>query len=706
MKHRLRENAVGHDSILADREPTDRAQRMVANAQSSIPFLQSWKDRLSLPERIPVSEWSDKYRVLSKRYSSEWGKWRTSHTPYLKEILDSFGDSSVNHITIRKAARCGGTESMYCMIGYAIDCAPVPMIILLDTEPAAKEEATGRIKHSLEANPRIRAHIPYTGWATGEGLYLDNCDIYMAWATSANTLTRRTAGNVFVDELDNCAKQEGRLGDTLRVVAERLTTFGRRGKLVDASSPTTPDAPASREYAKSDRRQYHVPCPKCGTYQVFRFSQIKVPADVRDPELIRHERIGWYECESCGAKLDDNDRTWMVDRGVWVSDSQTITEPLAIATSRLLDAARVFPEHASAQWRPAVSGDEPYTQHRGYHIWRIHTPQSWSKSGSMLSDIMAEHFASNASPALKRVFVTHWLGEPWEDVVESISSGRIRERASEGIAPAIIPDAGLILVGGIDLQKTCAYWILRVWGYDCESWLIAHGREDIDREAGEDEWTALERAYEKMSSKPFDYEGGTDRRLSPSLILVDEGYRTKTVYEFCRSHGCIESVKGQAKGDWGSFSVRRYVAASAPGKPQRRRRKHVLVDTSAAKEALYEWAGRAGTGPGTFHVHHMAMGDDDQYVKQFTSEHQVIEKGKPVWKTKGIGRANHYLDAEVYALAAAEQAKALTLIGDTKRTDQTASKHNKPKQQTRSQPRTGMRKRYYRLPKRRSMNRY
>ena len=39
-------------------------------------------------ERLTVSQWADKYRDLSEVSSAEPGKWRTSRTPYLREIMD------------------------------------------------------------------------------------------------------------------------------------------------------------------------------------------------------------------------------------------------------------------------------------------------------------------------------------------------------------------------------------------------------------------------------------------------------------------------------------------------------------------------------------------------------------------------------------------------------------------------------------------
>ena len=54
----------------------------------------AWRDGLRPDPLLTVSEWADRYRVLSQRASSEPGRWRTERTPYLKEIMDCLSPSS------------------------------------------------------------------------------------------------------------------------------------------------------------------------------------------------------------------------------------------------------------------------------------------------------------------------------------------------------------------------------------------------------------------------------------------------------------------------------------------------------------------------------------------------------------------------------------------------------------------------------------
>jgi hypothetical protein len=56
-------------------------------------ILQSWRDGMAPEPALLVSEWADRHRVLSSRGSAEPGPWRTTRTPYLKEVMDALSPS-------------------------------------------------------------------------------------------------------------------------------------------------------------------------------------------------------------------------------------------------------------------------------------------------------------------------------------------------------------------------------------------------------------------------------------------------------------------------------------------------------------------------------------------------------------------------------------------------------------------------------------
>jgi phage terminase large subunit GpA-like protein len=61
---------------------------------------------------LTVSEWADANRVLSGEGSAEAGAWKTSRTPYLREIMDALSeDSPCRKVVFQKSSQVGGTEA-------------------------------------------------------------------------------------------------------------------------------------------------------------------------------------------------------------------------------------------------------------------------------------------------------------------------------------------------------------------------------------------------------------------------------------------------------------------------------------------------------------------------------------------------------------------------------------------------------------------
>ena len=76
-------------------------------------------------ERLTVSEWAAKYRVLPDGNAIP-GPWSNSVTPYLVEIMDAFSDDMVEEIVFVKPTQVGGTSAMENMLGSLIAQDPAP----------------------------------------------------------------------------------------------------------------------------------------------------------------------------------------------------------------------------------------------------------------------------------------------------------------------------------------------------------------------------------------------------------------------------------------------------------------------------------------------------------------------------------------------------------------------------------------------------
>jgi len=587
-------------------------------------FSPAERQALALPEALTVSAWADRCRLLDSRASAEPGPWRTSRVPYLREVMDSFCDPDVEHLTIMKAAQVGGTEAVLNMVGYAVDQDPGPLLIVLPREVDAAAVSNDRLRPMLEA-VTLAGHLP----ASPQDLHhlelrLDRMTIYLAGANSPAALASRPCRYVFLDEVDKYPAFSGREADPVHLAAERTKTFWNR-RIVEVSTPTTRAGYVIQSYEASDRRRYQVPCPKCGAWQAFAFPRLKWPEDVRDPEQIRRGALAWYECaaEGCGARWGDQARRAAVARGRWVPEG-----------------ARVNPA-GEIEDAPPASG------HRGYHLPAFLSP--WVT----LSEIAAKFLESR--PEVRRFmnFVNSWLAEPWEEKVEESRPEILSARAGDYPAGSV-PAGALVLTAGVDVQKGCLYFVVRAWGYGEESWLV--------RAARVESWEELIRAMFR-TSYPRHPPGGDP--LPVRLACLDSGYRTDEVYEVVRAWLHVSrAVKGAEHLAGMPYRMSALDRDARTGRPMPSGLSLWHVDTSYYKDKLARLAAAPPDDPAAWHLHAEPA---QEYLDQFCAERKITERNKKtgrtreVW-TQGTSQApNHYLDCEVYAAAAAEMLRVAAL---------------------------------------------
>src|SRR4051794_315532 len=76
---------------------------------------------------LTVSQWADRYRILSTRLAAEAGRYRSARTPYLREIMDALSPGhSARRVVFMKAAQVGATEAGNNWLGYIIHWSPAP----------------------------------------------------------------------------------------------------------------------------------------------------------------------------------------------------------------------------------------------------------------------------------------------------------------------------------------------------------------------------------------------------------------------------------------------------------------------------------------------------------------------------------------------------------------------------------------------------
>ena len=110
---------------------------------------------LKPPEKLTVSEWADRYRVLSELDSAAPGKWRTSKTPYLKMVMDAYNQDNIHDLSFCAGTQLGKTVAEQNMIGYTISQDPSPMLIVYPTKELAKFTSEKRLQPMFKLCPAL-----------------------------------------------------------------------------------------------------------------------------------------------------------------------------------------------------------------------------------------------------------------------------------------------------------------------------------------------------------------------------------------------------------------------------------------------------------------------------------------------------------------------------------------------------------------------
>lgn len=560
-----------------------------------------------------MSQWADRFRVLDES-ANDPGQWKTDKTPYLRGIMDAFNDLRVEEIIMCMPTQVGKTESMLNMLAYCIDQDPGTAMWVDSTEPEATELCQERIISMVEKTPFLAKHM--TGNSddvTKRGIKLDRMKLKIAWATSPATLASRSIRYLFMNETNKYPAFSGREADPIKLARERTRTFDNR-KIVQCSTPTTREGYITREYDKTDKRKYFVPCPCCNHFQILVWSQIKVPSDARDPEVIRNENLAYYECIKCKNKIVDSMKPRMLMQGRWVPEG----------------------------WDPNdISGTHfPVFSKVGFWLNALYSP--WLT----FSEIAGEWFSSYQSPELLMNFVNSWLAEPFNEHMGQNKESEIRSLARE-YEPNVVPQDAMVLFGVVDVQKDYFHVNLRAWGIQGKSWGILHTVVE--------NWAQAENVLFKSVYSRED--GKVDFPVQLVLIDSGDGSRTGEVYEFCAKwREVARPIKGRAS--LNSGPVRPTMIERYPtGQPIPGGISLWNLDTTFLKDKLSRLIRNAVNGQGVWFIHRNPAND---YIKQMCSEHKAIiydkrtRRSREEWQKVAGHLANHAWDCEVYQVAAAE----------------------------------------------------
>ncbi|MFA7153592.1 MAG: terminase gpA endonuclease subunit [Methanoregulaceae archaeon] len=563
------------------------------------------------PEKLLVSQWADRNRILDAKTSAMPGRWRTDVVPYLRDIMDSFTDPNVETITLCTATQVGKSEALNNCLGYAIAQDPGSSLVVYPTLDLGEYTSKNRIQPMIESSQVLRER-----WdrQRSEILELQFAGAYvcLSGANSPASLASRPIRYLFLDEVDKFPAFTGEEADPISLARERTKTFRAR-KILQASTPTTERGRIWREYESADvRRSFFVPCPHCGRMQKLILAQVKWPEEVRtakreakgDPLKLHDaaERAlssSWYECQYCGGLIDDSDKLDMLRKGEWRDDRATATPPRHVAF------------HLSSIYSPFVS----------------------------FGQVASEFLQSEEFPDRLRNFINSWLGEPWRDTRVEVKGQELL--AQEGdYHLGEVPAEAHFLTAAVDVQLDHFWWEVVAWGVGASSWIVDFGRAES--------WENLE---DIIVNRQYPVKGGGLKQVR--LCGVDSGYRADEVYQWCTAHSDVaKPVKGASQSLGG-----RFYSVSSLDKEGWAGLKLLITDTDYWKDYVFGRLRRTPGSPGAMHV---PQNCPEYWAAHMTSEQKTVErnrktgKEREVWVKISQHAPNHLLDCLVYSTLMAE----------------------------------------------------
>lgn len=242
---------------------------------------------------LTVSQWADKYRMVSKEHSMEPGQWRTSRTPYMKEIMDAINHDGTQNIVVMGGAQVGKTELLLNTIGYFIHQDPSPVMLVQPTIELAFLFSRGRLSAMIEEVPELNG-------LTERGQQKHT--VIMAGANSASSLNSRPSRIILLDEIDRYPMRDE--GDPIGMAIKRSNVFYNR-KIVMTGTPAYKGVSRIKAaYENSTMEQWCLPCPSCGEFQPLSWNQMSTePCSML--------------CKHCGASHIKNE--WKDGEGKWIA---------------------------------------------------------------------------------------------------------------------------------------------------------------------------------------------------------------------------------------------------------------------------------------------------------------------------------------------------------------------------------------------------
>jgi len=458
-----------------------------------------------------------------------------------------------------------------------------------------------------------------------------------------------TSRVVVVTEVDGLDKSSelSREADPIKQLEARTRAYGSRRRIYLECTVSTKDGRIWQEYSQGTESKIVAPCPHCGRWIT--------------PE--RKDMLGWdgavseFEAEERGQFFCPLDGC-----AAGLSEQQRVE---ANRAARLIHRGQVVGADGE------VAGEMPQTRTLGFR---------WSAFNNLFissGELAAEEWKSSREADEENAnrernqFVWCVPADAAEQSVTELHPRDIIQRQGE-FERGVLPTGCQAVTAFIDVGKHLLHWTAKGWSPEPFGYTVDYGVEDVySREMGEE--VAILSAIRKCIETLMGGFPQGDVMRKPAAILVDSGNWTTTVYAACleaRAAGYpVWPAKGFGSGVFGRIN---YSKPSGVGQKvtwigdgmhvvretiDGRRLELVEINADEWKSKTHSRLECDKSKPGAILLFKADSKEHWKYSQHLTAEKKteefVVGKG---WQTKWakVSKANHWLDSEAGANAAAE----------------------------------------------------
>lgn len=629
------------------------------------------------------SEWVEKNVYLTGDLSRFQGHLKYEITPYSRELIDNLSpESPVEIMGIMKCAQSGISKSfIYAGICYIISEIPAPILFTAADLDLAKLGVRTSLDPMLElsgVSQLIRPNVvkkknQRTGDTDFSKEFAGGSFIALG-VNNPNKWRQYSVKYVFADDWEAAPRSDKKEGNVRMLMENRATSYGTMKKLSYISTPAIKQGSNTEEvYLMGDQRKWNWPCPHCNEFIPMEwqiknedgsYSGIKWELDVEN-KLI--ESSVHYECQNCRGKIYEKDKTTLNPKGIWIPTAKPIRPQFR---SYQLNALVIPPGFTSwidlvYQWLDACPPNQPIDEGKLKAFVNTRLGQTWEEKGKAIkvSDLM-----NNTR--------NYEIGIVPDNTCEKDGNGKI-------VLITLACDLGGIM--NDQTEDVRLDWEITAHSSTSVTYSINHGsigtfkrkrtksKEEINDDSSRIKYTynhgdfgqnliSVWPELKKIISKTLNSQSGKGYDID--ITVIDTGNFTRLAYEFIQNENSdfIVGVKGYTEEEY------RKLTRDTPviSRSKENRVKLFILQVNQLKDILASnirlkmgLDGYQPSGYMNFPQPEQGKYTMKSYFSHLEAEHRVeVLKGEDVigfaWKKKNDSVENHFLDVNVYNLAAKE----------------------------------------------------